>query len=87
MDIPESLQRQDESVPALSARILGDDIFGGYSLYTQNHSGLMHRIMIIKSYLKGLWKFHQVYQRNAFWLLARRMRNYFVNEEGLTLKG
>ena len=82
MEIPEALQRHDDAVPALSARIL-DDIFGGYSLYTQNHSGLMHRMMIIKSYLKGLWKFHKVHQCNAFWLLARRMKNYWVREVSL----
>lgn len=70
---------EDEKVPALAERIL-DDVFGGYSLYTQNHTGFMHRVMIIKSYLRGLWKFHQVHQRNAFWLLARRMKNYFVKD-------
>lgn len=70
---------EDEKVSALAERIL-DDIFGGYSLYTQNHTGFMHRVMIIKSYLRGLWKFHQVHQRNAFWLLARRMKNYFVKD-------
>ena len=79
MDIPKSLERYDDAVPALSERIL-DDIFGGYSLYTQNYSGLMHRVMIIKSYLKGLWKFHQVHQRNAFWLMARRVKNYWVKD-------
>lgn len=79
MDIPESLQRQDDSVPTLSARIL-DDTFGGYSLYTQNHSGLMRRMLIARSYLTGLWKFHQVHQRNAFWLLACKIKNYWTKE-------
>lgn len=80
MELPAEVNKQgDEKVAALSERIL-DDIFGGYSLYTQNHSGLMHRVMIIKSYLKGLWKFNEVHQRNAFWLMARRVKNYWVKD-------
>lgn len=79
MELPKEVCRDDEAVPALSARIL-DDIFSGYSLYTQNHSGLMHRVMIIKSYLKGLWKFHQVHQRNAFCLLVRRIKNFWMKD-------
>ena len=79
MEIPESLQRHDAAVLALSARIL-DDIFGGYSLYTQNYTGFMFRVMMIKNYLKGFWKFHQVHQRNAFWLMARRIKNYWVKD-------
>lgn len=78
MDLPQEVNKTwDEKVAVLSERIL-DDIFGGYSLYTQNHSGLMHRVMIIKSYLKGLWKFNEVHQRNAFWLMGRRILNYWV---------
>ena len=84
MELPPAACRENKEVPTLSARIL-DDIFSGYCLYTENYSGLMHRVMIIKSYLKGLWKFHHVHQRNAFWLMARRMKNYFVNVERLTL--
>ena len=80
MELPKELYKQgDEKISALSVRIL-DDIFGGYSLYTQNHTGLMHRVMIIKSYLKGLWKFNEVHQRNAFWLMARRIRNYWIKD-------
>lgn len=80
MDLPTEVYRQgEEQVAALSERIL-DDIFSGYSLYTQKHSGLMHRVMIISRYLKCLWKFNQVYQRNAFWLMARRVKNYWVKD-------
>lgn len=80
MDLPAEVYRQgDENVAALSERIL-DDIFSGYSLYTQNHSGLMHRVMIISRYLKCLWKFNQVHQRNVFWLMARRIKNYWVKD-------
>lgn len=80
MDLPAQVYRQgDENVAALSERIL-DDIFCGYSLYTQNHSGLMHRVMIISRYLKCMWKFNQVHQRNAFWLMARRIKNYWVKD-------
>lgn len=80
MDLPAEVHRQgDEYVAALSERIL-EDIFCGYSLYTQNHSGLMHRVMIISRYLKCLWKFNQVHQRNAFWLMARRIKNYWVKD-------
>lgn len=80
MELPKELYKQgDEKISALSERIL-DDIFGGYSLYTQNHTGLMHRVMIIKSYLKGIWKFNEVHQRNAFWLMARRIKNYWVKD-------
>lgn len=80
IELPAEVYKQgDAKVATLSERIL-DDIFGGYSLYTQNHSGLMHRVMIIKSYLKGLWKFHEVHQRNAFWLMARRVKNYWVKD-------
>lgn len=79
MELPNEVNRTEPAIPKLGDRML-DDIFSGYSLYTQNHTGLMHRVMIIKSYLKGLWKFNEVHQRNAFWLMARRIRNYWVKE-------
>lgn len=80
MELPQELYKsEDDEIAVLTEKVL-DDIFGGYSLYTQDHSGLMHRVMIIRSYLKGLWKFHQVHQRNAFWLLGRRMKNYFIRD-------
>ena len=80
MELPAEVYKQgDAKVAALSERIL-DDIFGGYSLYTQNYSGFMFRVMMIKSYLKGLWKFNEVHQRNAFWLMGRRVKNYWVKD-------
>lgn len=83
MDLPAEVYRQgDENVAALSERIM-DDIFSGYSLYTQKHSALMHRVMIISRYLKCLWKFNRVHQRNAFWLMARRIKNYWVKDVSL----
>lgn len=85
MELPNEVNRTEPVIPKLGDRML-DDIFGGYSLYTQEHSGLMHRVMIVKSYMKGLWKFHQVHQRNAFWLLARRMKNYWVKGDAVRLE-
>ena len=83
MDLPAEVYRQgDENVAALSERIM-NDIFSGYSLYTQKHSGLMHRVMIISRYLKCLWKFNEVHQRNAFWLMTRRIKNYWVKDVSL----
>lgn len=79
MELPEALRKQDDCVPELCDRIL-KDTYDGYSLYTQNHSGLLHRMMIVTRYLRCLWKFHEVHQRNAFYLMARRIKNYWVKE-------
>lgn len=79
MELPEALRKQDDCVPELCDRIL-KDTYDGYSLYTQNHSGLLHRMVIVTRYLRCLWKFHEVHQRNAFYLMARRIKNYWVKE-------
>ena len=79
MELPEALRKQDDCVPQLCDRIL-NDTYDGYSLYTQNHSGLVHRMIILTRYLRSLWKFHEVHQRNAFYLMARRIKNYWIKE-------
>ena len=79
MELPQGLQRSDKEVPKLSERVMAD-ILDGYSLYSQNHSDLKRRILIARSYLKSFWKFHQVYQRNAFWLLVRKIKNYWIKD-------
>lgn len=79
MELPEALRKLDDCVPELCDRIL-KDTYDGYSLYTQNHSGLLHRMVIVTRYLRCLWKFHEVHQRNAFYLMARRIKNYWIKE-------
>ena len=79
MELPEALRMQDDCVPELCDRIL-KDTYDGYSLYTQNHSGLVHRMIMLTRYLRSLWKFHEVHQRNAFYLMARRIKNYWIKD-------
>lgn len=78
MELPMELCRLgDENVTTLSEKIL-DDIFEGTSLYTQNYSGLMLRVMMIKSYLSSFWKFNEVHQLNALLHMARRIKNFWI---------
>lgn len=79
MELPQEVCKEGKMVPTLSERIL-EDIFKGNNLFNQDFSFLKHRLVIIYCHLKDFWKFHQVHQRNAFWLLARRMKNYWVKE-------
>lgn len=80
MELSPSLKVEDSAeIARLSERVM-QDIFSGYSIYTTGHTGLQHRYDIAVSYLRGLWKFRDVYQRNAFWLLLRRVKNFWIKD-------
>ena len=79
MKLPASVKRNDEMGAYLPMRIL-DDMFKDDALYTKGYGGLMFRIHLVGRYFKNLWKFHEVYERNAFYLLLRRMKNYWVKD-------
>lgn len=70
---------ESEMIKRLSARIL-QDIFEGDSLYTKGYKGLRFRIALAASYFKAMWKFHQVYQQSALWLLIKRTMGMLVKE-------
>ena len=69
----------------LSDRMLRD-IFTGQSIYTTDYGYFHFRIILAMSYLKSLWKYQQIYQKSALWLLFRRaltmpIRNVRLEEE------
>lgn len=70
---------ESEEIRRLAARIL-HDIFEGDSLYTKGYSGLRFRMALAANYFKSMWKFHQVYQHSALWLLAKRAMGMFVRD-------
>ena len=70
---------ESEEIRRLAARIL-HDIFEGGSLYTKGYSGLRFRMALAANYFKSMWKFHQVYQHSALWLLAKRAMGMFVRD-------
>ncbi len=70
--IPERHAVPNYDVPRMAERIL-NDIFMGDSLYTKGYGGFRFRVELAKSYYKSLWKFRDVYQRNALWLLLIRV--------------
>ncbi len=55
----------------LSERIV-QDFFSDESIYTKGYGWLRFRIALSMSYFKSMWKFQQVYQHNALWLLMKR---------------
>ena len=55
----------------MSERILRD-VFSGNSIYTHGYGYIRFRIALAMSYFKSMWKFQQVYQHNALWLLMKR---------------
>lgn len=79
MELPASVKRNDEMGAYLPMRIL-DDMFKDDALYANGYGGVALRIHLVGRYFKNLWKFHEVYERNAFYLLLRRMKNYWVKD-------
>ena len=79
MQLPKYLMQKEDITASLSERIL-DDTLVAYSLYTQGYKGLFFRFVLIGRYLKSLWKFQTVHQRNAIWLLLRRVKNYWKKD-------
>lgn len=70
---------EDKTTKRLAARIL-QDIFEGDSLYTKGYKGLRFRLALAGTYFKSMWKFHQVYQQSALWLLAKRAVGMLVKK-------
>lgn len=68
---------ESEMTKNLAARIL-QDMLDGDSLYTKGYGWLRFRIALASSYFKSMWKFHQVYQHNAIWLLVKRAAGMLV---------
>ena len=79
MQLPDAFMRDEDMTASLSERIL-DDTFAAYSLYTQGYKGLFFRFVLIGRYFKSLWKFQTVHQRNAIWLMLRRIKNYWIKD-------
>ena len=80
MELCPSLKVEDGAEIARFSERIMQDILSGYSIYSTGHTSLRIRLDIILSYLKGLWKFRDVYQRNAFWLLLRRVKNFWIKD-------
>lgn len=55
----------------LSDRMLRE-IFTGQSIYTIDYGYFYFCIILAMSYSKSLWKYQQIYQKSALWLLFRR---------------
>lgn len=79
MDLPSCVNQHRLVESHLPKKIL-DDMFEEDSLYSKGYKGLHFRMMLVGRYFKNLWKFHEVHERNAFYLLARRMKNYWVKD-------
>lgn len=77
--------REDETIKRLSMRVLRD-IFEGDSLYNKGYKGFRFRLALAASYFRSMWKFHQVYQHSALWLLAKRAAGMLVDDERLAAK-
>lgn len=73
---------ESEATKRLATRML-QDILEGDSLYTKGYKGLRFRIALAASYFKSMWKFHQVYQHSALWLLAKRAAGMLVSNVNL----
>ena len=71
--------KEDDTIKRLSARMLRD-IFEGDSLYTKGYKGLRFRLALAASYFRSMWKFHQIYQHSALFLLAKRALGMLVKE-------
>ncbi len=70
--VPKRIVMPSYDVPKISERIL-NDIFTGDSIYTKGYGGFRFRVELALSYCRSLWKFRDVYQRNALWLLLIRV--------------
>lgn len=63
----------------MATRIL-QDVFHGNSIYTKGYGYFGFRFALAMSYFKSLWKFQEVYQHNALWLLCRRAWGMTIKE-------
>ena len=79
MDLPSCVNQHRLVESHLPKKIL-DDMFEEDSLYSKGYKGLHFRMMMIGRYFKNFWKFHEIHERNACYLLARRMKNYWVKD-------
>lgn len=63
--------KDDEYIKNLSDRII-QDILEGDNIYNKGHSTLRLRYELVISLFKSIWKYKQVYQKSALWLLLKR---------------
>lgn len=63
----------------MATRIL-QDVFHGNSIYTKGYGYFGFRFALAMSYFKSLWKFQEVYQHNALWLLCKRAWGMTIKE-------
>lgn len=63
----------------MTTRIL-QDVFHGNSIYTKGYGYFGFRFALAMSYFKSLWKFQEVYQHNALWLLCKRAWGMTIKE-------
>lgn len=73
---------EDEHIKYLSMRIL-KDIFDGENIYNKGYSTLRLRYELAVSFLKSMWKYRLIYQKNALWLLLNKTIGVFAHKVSL----